>query len=520
MFGTRANDSRNPAGGSQRLRARCVRHGQPAKRLFNVRGRTEGRRRQLPGHRDSLRRQVRGARTNRHGESGSPAFLAVDRDAAAMKTGQFLHEREADARAFVRAGSRVLDAVEALEDAGEIGVGNADARVRDAQPHAIAVRLQLDANLALERELEGVRQQIQDDLLPHVPIHVHRSRDRIAVDHERDARFLDGRSKDARELGGQHREVRGLIVGVDASGFDAGEVQQRVHEPQQSHRIAVRHVLPLAVHWCERRRHIGQTVFERPEQQRERCPEFMTDVVEKCRLCPIELRQRLGASGLVFVRASVREGGAELIGDEIQKPAVLLVERPARIEAHHEPAGWRVRAGRRDREVLDQFAPRARELFLRARRAALQFRAEVRKGEHHVQRPCGERVHGEDARVARGASGGIAFGEIFQQGHASLADHALSRFGDDAVHTADLAGLDAHRIVRDVEVGLFGKSVALDFEEQVLRPERFAGADHARQQLVQHAVPESRATPLAPGVPEPPDVSRRRPDGRRRCRAP
>jgi hypothetical protein len=64
-----------------------------------------------------------GARANRHGEGRSPAFLALDRDVPAMKTGQFLHEREADARAFVRAGSRVLDAVEALEDAGRSASG-------------------------------------------------------------------------------------------------------------------------------------------------------------------------------------------------------------------------------------------------------------------------------------------------------------------------------------------------------------------------------------------------------------
>ena len=96
------------------------------------------------GRGDPFTRQVCGARANRHGEGRSPAFLALDRDIAAVKTRQFLHERQADARAFVRAGSRVLDAMEALEDAGQIGVGNADARVRDAQLDVIAVRLQLD----------------------------------------------------------------------------------------------------------------------------------------------------------------------------------------------------------------------------------------------------------------------------------------------------------------------------------------------------------------------------------------
>ena len=58
-----------------------------------------------------------------------------------MKTGQLLHERQADARAFVRAGSSVLDAVEALEHARKVGLGNADAGISDAQLDAIAVRI-------------------------------------------------------------------------------------------------------------------------------------------------------------------------------------------------------------------------------------------------------------------------------------------------------------------------------------------------------------------------------------------
>ena len=84
-----------------------------------------------------------------------------------MQTGQLLHERQADARAFVGAGPTVLDAVEALEHAGQIGLGNADAGVGDAQLDAIAVRLAARTrNPALERELEGVRQQIQDESSP------------------------------------------------------------------------------------------------------------------------------------------------------------------------------------------------------------------------------------------------------------------------------------------------------------------------------------------------------------------
>ena len=66
-----------------------------------------------------------------------PSWL-VDRDAAAMKPRQLLHQRQTDARAFVRTGATVLDAVEPLEHARQVRLGNADAGIGDAQLDAIA----------------------------------------------------------------------------------------------------------------------------------------------------------------------------------------------------------------------------------------------------------------------------------------------------------------------------------------------------------------------------------------------
>ena len=68
-----------------------------------------------------------------------------------MQAGQLLHEGQADAGAFVRTGSRVPDAVEALEHARQIGLRNADARIGNAQLDAIATRSKLDANLRRRR---------------------------------------------------------------------------------------------------------------------------------------------------------------------------------------------------------------------------------------------------------------------------------------------------------------------------------------------------------------------------------
>ena len=76
-----------------------------------------------------------------------PSWLATV-DAAAMQASQLLHERETDARAFVRAGASVLDAVEPLEHPRQVGLGNADAGIGDAQLDAIAARSQFDRESA------------------------------------------------------------------------------------------------------------------------------------------------------------------------------------------------------------------------------------------------------------------------------------------------------------------------------------------------------------------------------------
>ncbi len=261
-----------------------------------------------------------------------------------MESRQLLDERQPDARAFVRAGARVLDAMEALEHAGKISLGNADAGIGDAQLDAIAPRSQVHLDPAFEGELEGVRQQIQDDLFPHVPIHVHGFRQRIAADDERETCLFNGRSEHAREVGRHLREVRGFVGGVDAPGLDAREIQERIDQPQQPEGVAMRHLLPLPMHGRQRRHGIGQAVFERSHQQGERGSQFVADVAEERRLRPIELGQRFGALPRLLVRARVGQSASQLIGDQVQEPLVVVVERAPRIEADDQPAGSRVRA--------------------------------------------------------------------------------------------------------------------------------------------------------------------------------
>ena len=196
---------------------------------------------------------MRRPRANRHRERRAAVFLALDRHAAAMETGQLLHQGQANARAFVRAGTSVLDAVEAFEHAGKVGLRNADAGIADTQLDKVAGRSEFDVDLALKCELEGVRQQIQEDLLPHLPIHVDGFGQGIAIDDKDEAGSFGGRSEHARELGREPREVGRLVRGVDAPGLDAGEIQQCIDQPQQALGIAMRDLLPFPMDGRQRR---------------------------------------------------------------------------------------------------------------------------------------------------------------------------------------------------------------------------------------------------------------------------
>src|SRR5262249_11269358 len=66
---------------------------------------------------------------------------------------------------------------------------------------------------------------------------------------------------------------------------------------------------------------------------------------------------------------------------------------------------------------------------------------------------------------------------IAQQPKASLTEDLPGHFADDAVDRINEAVVGTNRVVRDVEIGLLGKAVALDEEWDRLGGERLAAMD-------------------------------------------
>src|SRR5215475_6860516 len=119
---------------------------------------------------NALGRQMLGTQRQTDREASSFSEFAVHRDAAPMQLDQFLDQGEPDSAAFNAAAAGVLDPVKSFEQPRQLLPGNAGAGVahRHLGRPAVRARPDGDRDLTLECELEGVGQEIEDDLLPHV----------------------------------------------------------------------------------------------------------------------------------------------------------------------------------------------------------------------------------------------------------------------------------------------------------------------------------------------------------------
>ena len=131
--------------------------------------------------------QVADARRDRHRERRARARPRSRPRRAAMQPDQLLHQRQPDAGAFVRAARAVPSTRwKRSNTCGRSRCRECRRRCRarassTRRPHA----RRRHGDPPVERELERVREQVEDDLLPHLAVDVDRLRERRAVDDER-----------------------------------------------------------------------------------------------------------------------------------------------------------------------------------------------------------------------------------------------------------------------------------------------------------------------------------------------
>ena len=169
-----------------------------------------------------------------------------------MELGELAHEREADARAPAAAGRRALHLVEPVEHALDLVVRDPDPGVLDRADEAIAAhaaahRHGAGARLRPVGEPDGVREEVQHDLLQLVAVHRERRHGRVRHETDRDVPLrgerLSALHEGADELEDVHLlEPKELVLRVEP-----GEVEERVDVPQQPLRVP-QHELEIRPH--------------------------------------------------------------------------------------------------------------------------------------------------------------------------------------------------------------------------------------------------------------------------------
>ena len=96
----------------------------------------------------------------------------------AVLVDELVHQGKANSAAFERSAPCAFDPMEAFENPRQFVARNSGAGIADDQLRSRSVvgGAHLDGNLAVERELEGIGNEIEDDLFPHFPIDIDRLR--------------------------------------------------------------------------------------------------------------------------------------------------------------------------------------------------------------------------------------------------------------------------------------------------------------------------------------------------------
>src|SRR5665213_2714642 len=150
---------------------------------------------------------MRSPEWRRYAERAALARTALGRYAAPVKLYQLPQQRKTDSRTLVGSPARAFHAVETLEDMRQFRRGYADAGIGDGKRRTIAIGPHPHRDASLKRELECVREKVQHNLLPHVPVYIDGLRERLAIDNQCQPRCLNGRP----EIRSQFCRKRGEI---------------------------------------------------------------------------------------------------------------------------------------------------------------------------------------------------------------------------------------------------------------------------------------------------------------------
>src|SRR5580658_8800254 len=139
----------------------------------------------------------------------------------------------------MRSAASASDAMEAFEELGQLVGGDTGAGVVDSELEVRAGVTQFYFDTTRESKLERVRDEIENDLLPHLSVDIGRLGQRRTIDVELQPCLLDRRAKDARKLRRESGKIDRFKRRPHAPGFDARKVEQRVDQLEQAQTVAL-----------------------------------------------------------------------------------------------------------------------------------------------------------------------------------------------------------------------------------------------------------------------------------------
>ena len=171
-------------------------------------------------------------------EGRPPALPAFHADRAAHDLDEVFADGQAQARAAELPADGRVGLAEALEQAVLLIGGDADPRVRHGEPDVVEIPPLLHADIERDRsgfrELDGVVQEVEQDLLDARLVAKHHRRQRgIHRGGQVEALAGGDAADDGERVGNERAPGEGRVLDLDGAGLDLGEVQHVVDHRQQ-----------------------------------------------------------------------------------------------------------------------------------------------------------------------------------------------------------------------------------------------------------------------------------------------
>ena len=211
---------------------------------------------------------------------------------SAVQRHEALHQREPDAHATSRRPSRALRLRERLEDLLEEVRLDAGAAVADTKLQVAMVVPERDVHgPGRRRELQGVREQVSDDLREPCRIRVHPERCRGGVEPEREPTLLEGRANVLARAADHLACVKATALQRDLVVGDAAHLEQVLDEPGEVVHLPPDHLSRVRRLRAALRRSLEQV--EAVPDRGERVEELVREDREEVRLPPVRFAELL-----------------------------------------------------------------------------------------------------------------------------------------------------------------------------------------------------------------------------------